>query len=194
MPDGFWTELIQNYAAYAAAGSGALAVLIYIYQKGIKPVLKAIREYNSLLDKVDKIFEEISPNGGTSIKDKVDSVDRKLTLVSERQRASDVDSVKAKFETDPIGNCIWVNRTYARLVERTPSELMGHGWQNAIASVDRDLVVKNWYDAANEDREFTMDFNFETPSGELIPCRAKSYRMTDSGGKTVGYSGVVVKN
>ena len=193
MSNGIWNDLIQNYVAIVTASSGALAVLIFIYKKGVQPVLKAIKEYNSLIGKVDAIFEEIKPNGGKSIKDTVNKIDAKLTLVSERQRAMAADDTAARFETDPHGNCIWVNRTYTRLVQRNPSELMGKGWQNAIAQQDRDDVVNKWYKAAEDNIEFIMDFNFATPNGTLLPCKIRSYKMTDSGGNTIGFSGSIVQ-
>lgn len=149
------------------------------------------KKYSQAAAKIDIIFEELTPNGGTSVKDKIDKIGHQLTLVTERQKAGAADHVDALFETDPEGNCYWINRTYARLVKRLPSELMGHGWQNAIAQEDREAVVDGWYKAAKEDREFIMDFNFETPDGQLIPAKVRSYRMTDSRGVTVGFYGQI---
>lgn len=191
MSNGIWSSLIQDYAAYATTASIAFGALIFIYRKGIKPMVKAVQSYYSLVSKVDAIFEEITPNGGKSIKDKIDKIDNDVTLLSERQKARDADDTLARFESDPEGNCTWINRTYARLTQRLPSELMGHGWQNAIAQSEREHVVNEWQTSVKEDREFTLDFNFETPNGSLIPCKVRSYKMTDPGGKIIGYYGTI---
>jgi PAS domain S-box-containing protein len=194
MPNGVWSSLIQDYAAYVTAASASLGAIIYIYKKGIKPMLQAVKSYYETVEKIDKIFEELTPNGGTSIKDKIDKIDAGLNLVSERQRAREIDDPVARFETDPVGNCTWINRTYSSLVQRTPSELMGHGWQNAISQLDREHVVTDWYKSVEEKREFTMDFNFETPNGALIECKVRSYKMTDPGGNIIGYYGTIIEN
>jgi PAS domain S-box-containing protein len=178
---------------YATALSATIAVSVLLYRKGIKPMVAFLRNYTSTVYKINAIFEEITPNGGTSIKDKIDRIDRQVTLVNERQKASSADFPDALFETDPEGNCYWINRTYARMVKRLPSELMGRGWQNAIAQEDREEVVEAWYSAAKDDREFVMDFKFETPDGELIPAKVRSYKMTDSKGETIGFYGNIQK-
>jgi PAS domain S-box-containing protein len=184
-----WGEILTNYSALATAIGTGLAALIFIYKKVVQPMWQAFKNYTDMSNKIDKIFTEITPNGGTSIKDKVDKIDKDLVLVRERQRALMADDKDAMFETDLNGNCNWVNRTYTRLVQRNPSELMGHGWVNAIAQEDRDAIVQGWYKSVKEDREFTGDFKFLTPEGTLIPCQIRSYRMADSHGRAIAYQG-----
>lgn len=189
-----WAVLIENYGAIATGISAVIATAILLYRKVFKPMFQAVKQYNNLCKKVDVIFNEITPNGGTSIKDTVDENSRLLTELGEMQKALSADSPEALFKTDPEGNCNWINRTYARTVQRTPSELMGHGWQNAIAKDDRDYVVETWYKSVEEDRELTLNFRFETPEGEFIPARLRSYKMTDSKGEIIGYVGSILTN
>jgi len=154
-------------------------------------MIKLVRKWNQTVEKIDKIFTEVTPNNGSSIKDIINSIDKKLVEFSEMQKAVLADDDKALFKTDVDGNCNWVNRTYSRTVERMPSELMDHGWQNAIAQEDREYVVKSWYNAVKERREFTASFTFETPGGRRIPAVVRSYKMTNSRGEVIGYLGSI---
>jgi PAS domain S-box-containing protein len=187
-----WAILIQEYGAIATGTSAIIATSIILYRKVFKPMFQAIKQYNNLCEKVDVIFYEITPNGGTSIKDTVNIISKDLNEISEMQKALSADAKEALFKTDSEGNCNWINRTYARTVQRTPPELMGHGWQNSIAKDDREHVVKAWYTAVEEDRELTLNFRFETPDGEMIPARLRSYKMTDSKGEIIGYVGSII--
>lgn len=184
--------LVDNWAITATSISAILGAVIYIWKKGLSPVIRVIKKWNTTIDKIDKIFEEISPNNGSSIKDTVNSINRGLVEVSEMQKAILADDDKAHFKTDAQGNYIWVNRTYSRTVERMPSELMGHGWQNAIAQNERDYVVNSWYDAVKESREFAAKINLETPTGNKIPARVRSYKMTDGDGDIIGFMGTII--
>jgi PAS domain S-box-containing protein len=191
MPEGLGTSLIQDYAIYAASISTILGALLLIYKKVVKPVYKHFTEWYDMIEKIDKIFIELTPNGGTSTKDKIIRIDTNLTLVGERLRAYLTDTEIAHFETDMNGYCTSVNRTYTRLVERESSEILGHGWHNCVYQKDRDYVIKAWERAVLENRELSISFRFETPSGKLIPIRASSYKMTDSKGETIGYLGKI---
>jgi PAS domain S-box-containing protein len=184
-----WTGLIQEYATITTTISVSIAGIIFVYKKGIKPVLEAIKAYNKTVEKIDRIFEEITPNGGTSIKDKIDYIDYNVTLVQQIQQAMAADTKVAQFRTDSEGNCVWVNRTYRRTVDRDMSEILGHGWQNTIAQDERDEVVTEWYKSVEEEREFSMNFHFETPTGEKILCRCRSYKLVNRKGDVLGYLG-----
>lgn len=152
-------------------------------------MIRAVKSFWDTIDKIDIIFDEITPNGGKSIKDKIDNIDSSLILVSERLRAFLSDTIDAHFETDAKGLCTRVNRTYTRLVERGTSEILGNGWHNCIYQEDRENVIKAWEDAVKEKRELSINFRFETPSGKVIPVRGTSYKMTNDKGEVIGYLG-----
>lgn len=181
-----WIYIVKDYAVYIVAISTALAV---IYRKGLLPMIKAFKTYGRLCEKVDLIFEELTPNNGKSVKDSIDRMDKGLSLVIGTQKAMLADDPAALFITDSEGNCIWINRTYSRVVGRDSSEILGHGWQNTIAQEDRESVTDAWYTAVEENREFFMNFKFETPDGKKIPARVRSYIIPDSKGEILGFYG-----
>jgi PAS domain S-box-containing protein len=190
MPDG--TELntiVLEYAAYIAALGAGVSATILIYTKVIKPVVIHFSQWYEMLDKVDKIFEEVTPNGGSSIKDKINHIDTGVQITQQVQQAMAADSKAALFRTDAEGNVVWVNRTYTRIVARDISECLGHGWHNVIAPEERDKVVAEWYKAVEESREFYLDVNLITPTGEKTLVRVRSYKLVNAEGDIIGYWG-----
>jgi len=190
MPDG--TELnsvVLYYAAYSAAVGAGVSATILIYTKVIKPVVLHFSQWYEMLDKVDKIFEEVTPNGGSSIKDKIDHIDTQVQLSQQVQQAMAADTKAALFRTDADGNVVWVNRTYTRTVGRDVAECLGHGWHNVIAPEERDTVIAEWYKAVEDDREFYLDVTLITPTGIRTLVRVRSYKLVNAKGDILGYWG-----
>ena len=181
--------LLNDYSVYIGAVSATIAVSVFTWKKGIKPAMQALKQYDRLCERVDTIFEEITPNGGKSMKDTQDRMARDIALDGQIQQSMAADTKAALFRTDSEGKCVWVNRTYTRTVGRDAKEIMGHGWVNAIAADERDAVVAEWYKSVEEDREFSMEFNFETPTGDKTKAKVRSYKMVDSKGDVLGYFG-----
>ena len=191
-----WQTIAEGIGVTAGAAVG-LKVLWSLLKKGYAKWFSMFgvgdikKDIGSLGEQLEFIVSELLPNGGSSLKDALNRIEHSVALTNERQRARMLDSVDMVFETDPNGDCIWVNRTYARVTNRLPAELLGHGWVNAIAASDRDRVTQGWYTSTQENREFDMDFSFATPEGVKIPARVRSYKMKDESNKTLGYLGTV---
>ena len=182
-------DLIHHWAVISTGVGAIITTIIVFISKVVKPLIKALQKYNQLCERVDHLYNEFKPNGGSSVKDKIDSMSVEITNVKEMQKAVLVDAKDALFKTDPVGNFTWVNRTYSRIVGHTPSELMGTGWQNAVALKDRGRVVKDWNEAVSQNREFTTGYRLEASDGRLIPVRTRSYKMVNAQGETIGYFG-----
>jgi len=190
-------QTIAEWIGLAAGAAVGLKVLWSLLKKlwskmgsmfGINDLKK---DLGCLAKQLDFVASELLPNGGSSVRDALNRIEHSVALTNERQRARMLDSVDMVFETDSEGNCIWVNRTYARITNRLPAELLGHGWVNAIAAEDRNHVTEGWYTSTRENREFDMEFSFATPEGVKIPARVRSYKMKDTHDETLGYLGTV---
>jgi PAS domain S-box-containing protein len=181
-------ELLTEYAVVITATTALISALVVARKKWIKPMISAVLQWTEIVRKIDYIFNELTPNGGQSIKDEISEIHTEINTVRERQRALSADGLEALFETDINGNCVWVNRTYTRVVGRDISEVLGHGWQNTIALEDRERVVTEWYKSVKEDREFHCLYRFIKPDGTLASCSCVSYKLTNKG-KTLGYMG-----
>jgi len=181
------TNAIESYEIYITAFASILVAIIIIYKKGIRPILKHFKNWYLMIDKIDKIFEEITPNGGTSIKDIIDIIEYKVDIVSERQKSMLHENDAALVETDEEGEVIWVNRTCTRLVQRDASELMKTGWVNVVTSEDRDRVIEEWHEAVKDKREINIYFSLETPGGNKIPVKTRSYVLRNPKDKLLGF-------
>lgn len=193
MSGDFWAHAIEHIGIYATAGSALFGFLVLTWKKVGKPVVEFLKKYSDSLAKIDTIFSEVTPDGGTSIKDSIRRIEHEVALSRERFKATHADSDAAMFETDENGNCIWVNRTYCKLTRRTPDQLLGKGWVNAICPGVRDNTIGEFQRAVDEDREMTnLSSEFITPDGECIHITCNTYKMRNHRGATLGYLGVCI--
>jgi len=168
------SNLVYYSISAIVAGLGLLSII----WKGLSLVFKNLQQkYNHLEEihgKVEKIFSELTPNHGSSIKDKIDSLDGRMNKIDEnlvknndltekifyRQRWILDNQDAAVFESDIHGKCIWANVHYLRLIKRNMEFVLGNGWKNIIAQEDRDRVIKNWemcvQNGINSEDTFTM--------------------------------------
>lgn len=131
--------------------SGIVVAVTKAVLKAIRAMRKKAQEIEKTIICIEKISKEFSPNGGSSIKDQLNAMQRDLKRntdlteqVLHRQRWMLNHKDHAIFEADDDGKTTWVNATYLKLIGRDMNFVMGHGWKNIIAPEDRDRVVKNW--------------------------------------------------
>lgn len=186
-------EIINNYGAVATGISAGLGAIMLLYKKLVRPIIDQIIRWNDGLDKIEHMYQELTPNGGSSLKDSIDRMENSLILSTERFKATNANSHSAMFETDADGNCIWVNRTYCRLTQRTPDQLMGKGWVNAICPAVREVTVGEFEKSVRENREMQgLASEFITPSGDCINIECSTYKMKNHHGVTLGYLGICI--
>lgn len=196
-----WNLIIEIGKVVGGAAIGITAVWRYAPKIWKTMVGWIMQDFNAQIlqmsTDISFIVSELKINNGSSVKDALnrqekalERIESNLSLANERQRARMLDTPEMIFETDVGGDCVWVNRTYTRTVQRAMPELYGKGWVNAIASDHRQMVVDGWYEAVAEDREFEMEFDFQTPDGTRVPVQCRSYRMRNQrNGEIIGYLG-----
>jgi len=146
---------------------------------------------DDLHDSVKCLVTEVMVNDGSSLRDAVVRIEESVALANERQRVRMLDDANLIFETDVKGNFIWVNRTFCRVVQRQPSELIGRGWLNVLPPARREAAAKNWYRAVGNNMEFETTVSYTNPDDEVFEIEIKSYRMSDGKGETIGYWGTI---
>jgi PAS domain S-box-containing protein len=154
---------------------GTLAILFH--RKVVIPVVAGIKKVGDTKSKIDKIYAELSPNGGASIRDAINRIEMRLVGVEQKQNVYLLESPQGIFETDVNGRVIGVNRTLCNMVGRTEKELMGMGWINAIAGVDRDRVFDNWTDSVSNKMEFHAKFLMKGREGNEFAVSCIGYPM-----------------
>lgn len=95
------------------------------------------------------------------------------------------------YQTDAHGRGTYVNRRWCEIAGTTEEMAIGSGWGETIAKDDYNTVRREWLKAVKQGGEFSLEFRFQHPNGEMrwVMSRATSY--TDRTGQTMGYIGTI---
>lgn len=191
------SELV--YISTALAGILALIALLTKGKQGylyLKPKVQSMfasakiqENLNSLSEQVAILVSEMRPNCGSTIKDSLDRIENRQLLQEQRHRALLTELDSGFFEADRQGSVVWVNRAYAYMVRKTPMELIGAGWINAVHGSDRSRVLHEWDTAIEADRESEIIFQLNSEVGLNVQMR--TIKMTDNDGTTLGFIGTL---
>lgn len=201
MPDfsmahiGELAKTIGEILGAVVAGGGAI---ILVWRRAIRPTVR-------LVVKIDKAVQELLPNGGGSLRDSVNRIEKEttaqsLTLLEQKrsllqhgrridhigqlQWAMTMDARFGIFETDSMGDVIRVNQTFCRIVGRSQEDCLGNNWVICIDERDRDGVMAEWNSAIKYRRNFEKIFNMRHSDGHrfLVLCKARLIYGTFPGG------------
>ena len=95
------------------------------------------------------------------------------------------------FETSVSGSCRYVNDKWSEVTGLSYTEAIGLGWSQTIHPDDRKKVLEEWQSAVENEGEFSGEFRFQRPDGEIIWVSGKSGATRDHEGKLMGYLGTV---
>lgn len=93
------------------------------------------------------------------------------------------------FFTDTMGQCTYVNNSWLEMSGLTIAQALESGWLAAVHSEDRDVVVKEWSSAIEQEQPFDFEFRFRKPSNEVIWVHSQSRPYFDENGDFLGYIG-----
>jgi PAS domain-containing protein len=137
---------------------------------------------------VNFLVKELKPNGGSSIRDAINRIDRKLSAIDFSQKTHwNLDTKKPIFITDGDGMLVWANTAFLNIVSRPLEDLLGNGWQNSIHQDDRNNVRVEWSSACKESRPFDFVFRvfkYEQNESFYIRCSAR-------GDSSTGFIGIL---
>jgi PAS domain S-box-containing protein len=95
------------------------------------------------------------------------------------------------FQTDAQGDCVFVNHKWLELTGLSFAQAMGQGWVNALYAGDRERVFAEWYEAAQDNREFFLEYRFQTPQGKINWVVGNAVAIHNDAGIVNGYFGTV---
>ena len=95
------------------------------------------------------------------------------------------------FQTDDLGNCLFVNPRWIELTGLSELEARGQGWTKAIHPDDRDRVFTEWERATKEHREFALEYRFQTTEGKTNWVFGRALAIYDERSSLTGYFGIV---
>lgn len=170
--------------------SAVITALTVIWTKVVKPTVFGVRTFFKKFTAIEKLAQELIPNGGTSLRDAIDRIETTVTFLNERQKALIQDIPYGIIEYDATGKLVWANRTYLRRLDISLEQVLGNGWINLVHSDDVDRVVKTWVRTVEAGVDYHATFRF-TAVGIDVPVNTKSYSLHDRHGELVGYIAVV---
>lgn len=169
--------------ASVTTGGGVLFFVGRYLARKLSPIISSLDDLPALLEKVDQVAGEVQINSGKSLKDAVIRIEARLAHLDSRQWALLQDVEHAILETSHSGTLLKMNRTYQRWTGRSPAELLGNGWRNAIHPDDRQAVVEEWVMAVEQKRDAEMSFRLlDVGTGIAHPVRAHCFIISPTGG------------
>jgi len=109
----------------------------------------------------------------------------------ERFRLLSASSPVGIFSTDVSGACLYSNQRWQDIVGLSQEESLGYEWMVAITPDDRESVVAEWQACVGAGREFSREFRFLRPSGEIRWVRAQAVALYADSSALLGYVGTV---
>jgi PAS domain S-box-containing protein len=190
----FWGTI----AGILTIGATIFGLLYKVIKKTYTSITNEIKDRTDMHEKVNVILSELTPNHGSSLKDKINIIGDGLlenTKVT-KENAEMLKTLRARqqwlldmqkqpiFESDETGSCIWVNDTYSTLISRCKEEILGNGWKNFVHEDDRERVVDEWNRAVKEERSSQFNYRMISKDGTIynVECYASKH-------KNNGYTG-----
>lgn len=185
-----WETAILQGIALAGTGWAAL-----------KWVVPAGVRVHGALAKVDTIYAELKPNGGSSLRDavdvlgaKVDVLSREYAAMSARQWAMVGAISQPTWESDAQGNCIRANQALLVMTGRSVDDLQGSGWENIVLPADRERVWAEWRDAVARARTFESEYTVINPTmRKAFVVSAVANPFFSVTGEVIGWIGTYAK-
>ncbi len=154
---------------------GLCASMAWGWKYIIKPTIRLYKNQQGLVDSVEDIKKEITTNGGSSIKDTVNKINRRQIMLDKRSKAIFYNIEKAILEVDEKGNILWANEQFHRLMGT--KNLKGLDWVSYIDEPQRENFLREFESCSEKLREL----RFETISteGKKIKYTGFPYRDND---------------
>ena len=96
------------------------------------------------------------------------------------------------FQTDPLGDCTYVNPRWLEITGLSQTEAIGKGWSNALHPEDQARVFAEWYEAARLGEEFASEYRFQSPEGETTWVSGKAVAIYSDRQECLGYFGMII--
>jgi PAS domain S-box-containing protein len=169
-----------------------VAASVFLYKTIGKRIMKFIPDTDTK-EKISKIYAELHPNGGGSVRDAINRIEMRLVNVEQKQNVYLLEGPQGIFEADKNGRYVAVNRTFCRMVGKTEKELMGMGWMNSVSHDEKSEVFDEWMTAVQNKMEFIKKLTMVN-NGEELVVNAIAYPMENPITKEIiGWIGTITK-
>ena len=182
----------QNIVTLGGIGSALWLLLIKGYKKVIKPALQLINSVHQLISDMAEVKEKILPNGGKSLDDKAERIEKKLDLSLGRQSGIIHEIMTAMWEADSRGKIINVNRKWMQLTGLSLEEARGHESRKIIHKEDLNYVLEReriFIECGFEFEAKLRMVNYDT--GKVFGVQSTATKILDRDGDIISIIGAI---
>lgn len=188
LPDVLKDANFPGAAAASKAGlHGGLAFPIQTTKRVIGVMEFLGRDFSKLGAETLQLISNISTQVGQFIERR--EAEEGLRESEERFRSLSQSSPIGVFQTDVQGRCLYTNSKWQEITGLTLEESLGTGWSRAIHPEDRDSVREGWNRTIMEGKEFSREFRFVTPRGDVRWVYSRAAAIRSKTGGVTGYVG-----
>jgi PAS domain S-box-containing protein len=156
-----------------------------VWVKVLRPAMKFIDKHEEVVQSIDNIENEITCNGGSSLKDAVitltgtcERIENRQKIIEQRTKAGLHYSNTALFETDKKGKLIWTNEPFYHMTGQNLTDVKGYDWLTYVHEDEREDFMKEFESCLNMNRKFSVEVT--TSDGMDIRMTGYPYRLNDN--------------
>ena len=160
-------------------------VTSWLFFKVVRPALKFIAKHEDLSESVDTIKQEITHNGGGSLKDVVCQlgdtclrIEERQIVLEQRTKAALHYSDTPLFETDSTGRIIWSNEPFYEFTGHSLVDMAGFNWLTTYVHEDeRDDLFHEFQSCLDMSRK--LDIETKTSDDKRVRLLGFPYRISE---------------
>ena len=159
------------------------SISIFLWKKLLKPAIQLMDDHEEIKKSIDTIKNEVTPNGGGSMKDAVNCLKDTCQRIEITQKVLDQRSKAALhytdrplFETDSFGRVTWSNQSF-RDLNNDHDFSEGLDWISIIDEDSREEFLKEFNSCIDMCRR--VDIETESVNGQKIHFLGYPYRISE---------------
>ncbi len=162
-----WEGIISHWEIATALFAGLSAGGTFLYRKILKIRkwyfdMESIRlQMPEISKKLDKLMSFVAPNGGNSVTDKLDRIERRSVLTQQLTWQMRENSQNGEFTADENGNWTRVNKTLLNLINAYEYQVTGFGWLGYVNDSEVDAIKEKYLHAIAEKRGVSFQCHFK---------------------------------
>ena len=165
-------EHLDTFGIILTAITAIVSVLVAIYNYVIKPFIRLYKSHFVLMKTIEDIKKEVTPNGGSSIKDVINRIEKRQIMIDKRTKAIFYNLDNSIFEVDQNGNILWANRSFHKALGT--KNLKGLDWVSIIDESERESFLREIESCTKTVRE--LKFETKSTDGKKIKFSGFPYR------------------
>jgi len=176
---------LEDFAVVITMLTTLLGFLGAVWLKVLRPAMKFIDKHDDVVKSIATIENEITCNGGKSLKDAVVNlndtcgrIESRQKIMEQRTKASLHYSNTALFETDQKGRLVWTNEPFYTMTGQTLTDIKGYDWITYVHEDEREDFLQEFESCLEMNRKFSKEFM--TSNEEQMRMVGYPYRLNDN--------------